>query len=427
MNSIFKFLFGFWVCQILNCCIKFQDTLLTIGMVTREAMIVLENDLVFSKYIRRDLDDAFGVAGAKIGNVLNVRKPPRYIGRIGQGLQIEDAVETSVPLVLNTQRGVDISFTTQDLALSIDDFSERFIMPAIASVANGIDYDGLQQFVNVFNEVGTPGTVPNALLTYLQAGQRLDEQAAPRDKRRTMILSPGMQATIVDTLKGLFQSSERIAEQYDSGEMGKSIGFTWTMDQNVPTFTTGTLGGTPVVNAAGQTGNSITSSGWTASATVLNPGDVIQFAKVYAVNPQNRQSTGTLANWVVTATVTANGSGVATIPISGPGGLGIVPSGQFQDCTVSPANNATITINGASATSSPRGLAFHKDAFVLGCAELMLPGGVDMAERVTDKQLGLSIRLIRAYDINLDRLPCRLDILYGFSTLYPELASRVAS
>lgn len=167
-----------------------MNTLLTISMITREALMVLENNLTFTKYVRRDFDDEFGRSGAKIGTVLNIRKPPRYVGRVGQALQLEDATETSVPLVLNVQRGVDVVFSSQDLALSIDDFSKRFIEPAIANVANGIDFDGLTQYLNVYNEIGVPLTVPNQLLTYLQAGQRLDEEAAPRDKERSLVVSP---------------------------------------------------------------------------------------------------------------------------------------------------------------------------------------------------------------------------------------------
>jgi hypothetical protein len=332
-------------------------------------------------------------------------------------------------LALNTQRGVDIAFTSQDLALSIDDFSDRFIKPAIANVANFIDFDGMGQYLNVYNEIGVPGTVPSALLTYLQAGQRLDEEAAPRDNARALVISPAMQATIVDTLKGLFQSSQDIAEQYEKGTMGQVIGFKWSMDQNTRTQQVGAYGtSTPTVTTAGQTGNSILTTGWTASTQVLNQGDVITFAGVFAVNPQNKQSTGSLRQFVVTANVTSAGGGTATIPISGPGGLGIVTAGAFQTVTNSPAAAAVITVSGASGVGpSPRGLAFHKDAFALGCADLPLPGGVDMASRVSDKQLGMSIRLVRAYDINTDRFPCRLDILYGWTTLYPELAVRVAS
>lgn len=405
------------------------NTLLTISMITREALRVLENNLTFTKYVRRDFDDQYGVAGAKIGTVLNIRKPPRYVGRVGQALQIEDATETSVPLVLNTQRGVDIAFSTQDLTLSIDDFSERFLSPAIANIANFIDFDGMGQYLNVYNEVGTPGTVPNALTTYLNAGARMDDEAAPRDATRSMVISPSMQAALVDALKGLFQASDDIESQYKNGTMGKVIGFKFSMDQNVRTQTVGAYaGGAPVVTTGGQTGNVINTSGWPNSTAILSQGDVISFAGAFAVNPQNKQATASLRQFVVTAPVVSGGGGLASIPISGPGGLGLVAAGPFATVNALPLANAVITVSGASGVGpSPRGLAFHKDAFALGCADLLLPGGVDKAARMSDKQLGLSIRLIRAYDINTDRLPCRLDILYGWATLYPELAVRVAS
>ena len=410
------------------------NTLLTISMITREALRVLENNLTFTKYVHRDFDDSFGRAGAKIGTVLNIRKPARYAGRVGQGLSIEDATETQVPLTLTTQRGVDIAFTSQDLALSVDDFSDRFIRPALANVANNVDFDGLQQYLNVYNTVGTPGTVPNALLTYLQAGQRLDEEAAPRDDLRSLVISPAMQATIVDTLKGLFQSAQDIATQYESGKMGLSIGFKWSMDQNVGINVVGQLGGSPTVNQAAQTGSSLVTNNWTASAaTRLLKGNVFTIGSgstgVYAVNPQSKQSTGALRQFVATAAGVSDGSGNMTISIS----PSIIVSGPFQNVTgqsapiTGPAAGATINVLGAANTASPQGLAFHKDAFALGCADLPLPGGVDMAARVSDKQLGLSIRLVRAYDINTDRFPTRIDLLYGWQTLYAELACRVAS
>lgn len=404
------------------------NQLLTIGMITLEALRVLENNLAATKYIRRDLDDNYGKTNAKIGTVLNVRKPPRYVGRTGQALQLEDATETSVPVTLNKQFGVDIAFTSQDLALSIDQFGERFVTPAVARVANEIDYDVLGQYINVYNEVGVPGTVPNQLLTYLQGRQRMDEEAVPRDAQRAAILSPAMEAVLVDALKGLFQDADKIADQYSQGMMGRTIGLKFAMDQNVRVQTVGayTPGGA-TVNGAGQTGSSIVTAGWPNSATVLKQGDIITFGSVFAVNPQSKASTGALRQFVVTADVTSSGGGAATIPIAGPGGLGIIVAGPFQTVTVSPANSAAITVQGASGVSSPRGMIFHKEAFVLVCADLPLPNGVDMRERKSDKHLGLSIRLVRAYDINTDRFPLRLDILYGVATLYPEFAVRVAS
>jgi len=403
------------------------NQLLTIAMITKEAMMLLTNKLLFVMHCDRTLSREFGRDGAKIGTTINVRRPPRYLGRTGQGLALEDAVETSVPLVLNTQFGVDLAFTSADLALSIDEFSNRFIRPNIAAVANKVDRDGLQQYLNVSNEVGAPGTVPNTLLTYLNAGALLDNEAVPRDDRRMVIMSPNMQAVIVDALKGLFQSSELIAEQYERGEMGKGAGFSWGMDQNVWQQTVGGQGGTPVVSGAGQTGSTISTSGWTANAAVLNVGDVVTFGGAFAVNPQNRQSFGTLRQFVVTQPVTANAGGVASISISANSGFGVIPSGQFQNVSASPTNGGPVTVSGTGGTASPRGLVFHEEAFACGFAELPLYEGVDKANRQTDEDTNISIRFIRAYDINMDRAPCRTDVLYGYLTKYPEAACRVAS
>jgi hypothetical protein len=396
------------------------------GMVTRESLRVLVNNLTAAKHVNREYDDKFGVEGAKIGTILNVRRPPRYMTSVGQALQIEDATETSVPLVLNTQRHLGLAFSSADLTLNIDDFSKRFIKPGLSTLANWIDYDVLQQYVNFYNEIGTPGTTPNQALTYLQVGQRLHEEAVPFEDRY-LFISPGMNATIVDALKGLFQSGEKIKEQYEKGMMGEGLGFDWFLDQNVPTQTVGLQGGTPVVNSAGQNGASIGTSGWTINTQVLNAGDVISFAGVYAVNPQTRQSTGALRQFVVTANVQSNGAGVANIPISGPSGNGLITGGPWQNVTASPANNAAVNVQGASAVKSSRGCAWHKDAITLAMADLVLPGGVDIAERASSKELGASFRLIRAYDINQDRFPFRGDVLYGAATLYPELGCRIAS
>lgn len=393
-------------------------------MITREALRVLENNLTFTKLVNRQYDDRFGVEGAKIGTTLNVRKPPRYIGRTGAALSVENATETQVAVTLGTQRGVDISFSSLELSLKIDDFSDRFIKPAIASVANAIDNDGLAMYTSVYQAVGTPGTVPNALLTYLQAGVALNNSAAPLDGERYIVISPLMQATIVDALKGLFQGAQAIADQYRKGEMGETVGFTWYMDQNVNTFTVGPLGGSPAVNGGGQTGSTLNTNGWTASAASrLVTGDIFTIAGVFSVNPQSRQSTAALQQFVVTAPFSSDGTGVGAVSIS----PAITPSGAFQTVTASPNNSAAITVLGAANTVTPQGLAFHRDWITLACADLPLPGGVDMAARVADRQLGMSLRMIRAYDINNDVFPCRLDILYGWAALRPELACRICS
>lgn len=399
------------------------NTLLNIAMITREALRVLENNLTFTKQVNRQFDDKFGVDGAKIGTVVNVRRPPRYVTRTGQALNLQDATETQVPVTLDTQAGVDLAFTSQDLALSIDDFSERFINPAVAAVANRIDQAGLALYKSIYQTVGTAGTTPIALLTYLLAGVKLNDSAAPLDGQRSLIVTPLMEATIVDALKGLFHQSAAIAEQYTKGQMGRAAGFTWYMDQNVASHTWGLQGGVPLVNGVPAEGaTTLVTDAWTgAVATRVNAGDVFTLTGVFGVNPQSRQSTGALQQFVALADADSDGAGNLTINVS----PALVSSGAGQTITAQPADNAPLTFLGTTLQVSPQGIAMHKDAFTLVTADLPLPRGVDMAARVSDKQLGISIRMVRAYDINLDRFPCRLDILFGWSVLRPELACRV--
>lgn len=411
-----------------------SNVLLTISMITREALRVLENALVFTGQINRDYDDKFAIPGAKIGATLNIRKPPRYIGRRGQALQLENAVESYVPLTLNTQYGCDIQFSSQDLALSIDDFSNRFIKPAIAAVANSIDYDGLQLYKTIYNAVGAAGTTPTAVLTYLQAGQVLDDGAAPLDDLRFIVTTPGMQTTLLGQSSGIltyFNPQGAIAEQYRTGRFGKSVlGFDWYMDQNCPTHTAGQLGGSPAMNGATAEGaTSLVTNGWTsAAATRLKRGDVFTvgdntYGWVYRVNPQSRQSTRSYQQFVATADGVTDGSGNMTIAIDPP----VYASGQLQTVDSLPAASAAINAAAAASLVYRLGLAAHRDAFCFATADLPLPGGVDMAARVSDKQLGISMRLIRAYNAATDQFPCRIDVLGGWATLRAELAARVMS
>lgn len=398
------------------------NTFLTISMITREALMVLENQLGFTKGVNRKYDDKFGIEGAKIGNTVDVRKPPRYIGRTGTALAVEDVTETSVPVALDTQFGVDIDFTTADLLLDINDFSQRYIVPAVATVANKIDRDGLALYKTIANAVGTPGSTPSTLKTYLQAAALLSDEAAPNDGFRSAIINPDAEVELVDALKGLFNSQNDIAKQYQTGKMGMAGGMKFTMDQNVVAHTVGPQGGTPLVDGASQTGSTLSTKGWTAAATNrLKEGDTFTIAGVYAVNPQSRQSTGKLRRFVVTEDADSSAGGLSDIEIS----PAIVATGSFQNVSNTAADSAAITVLGASGIVSPANMVYHRDAFTLAVAPLPVPRGVDMAASVSDSQLGVGIRMVRQYDINTDKMPCRLDVLYGWSTIYQELACRV--
>lgn len=405
-----------------------SNNLLTISMITNEALMVLENELTFSSEVMRSYDDQFAVTGAKIGATLNIRRPGRFIGTSGPALNVEDFNETSSPLTLTTQFHVDTQFTTQDLALSLDAFSDRVLKPAVAAVANKIDFDGTTMAkLNTANIVGTAGTPPTSLLTYLTAQAYLDAEGAPRDGRRSCIIEPFTGATIVDSLKGLFVPNTTIGMQYAKGMMGRdSAGMNWKMDQNISAQTFGSYAGTATINTSTDTG--ILTTGWasTSSLTLSKTGtftplvgDTFTIAGVFAVNPQNRQAYGSnkLRNFVITA---ISGNAVTVSPA-------VISAGQFQNVSVtSPGASAVTPFNQAGAVS-PQNIVMHKNAFVLGCADLDLPDGVVFAGRASDKDLGLSMRIVRQYTINNDSIPTRVDVLYGWAPLYAELACRVAS
>jgi hypothetical protein len=408
------------------------NNLLTISKITNEALMVLENELTFTSEVDRNYDDQFAVVGAKIGNTVNVRKPGRFIGTTGPTLNVEDFNETSVPVTLSTQFHVDTQFTTQDLALSLDMFSDRVLKPAVAAIANKIDRDGMVMANNnTANIVGTAGTPPTGLITYLTAGAYLDSEGAPRDGRRSVIIEPFTSATIVDSLKGLFVPQEAIGEQYRKGLMGRdSAGCNWKLDQNVVSQTFGSWSANTIaINVTTATG--FLTSGWSqfstisltaSSASTLNAGDVFTIPGVFAVNPQNRQSYGKLRNFVVMAT-TSVGTGATSVQVS----PAIITAGQFQNVSITSSGSQNITAFNNTGVASPQNIMMHRNAFTLAVADLELPDGVHFAGRASDKEIGLSMRVVRQYTINNDSIPTRLDVLYGWAPLYPELACRIAS
>jgi hypothetical protein len=300
-----------------------------------------------------------------------------------------------------------------------------------------VDFDGLTMAKNsTANIVGTAGTPPTSLLTYLTAGAYLDAEGAPRDGRRSCIVEPFTGATIVDSLKGLFVPPDVIGKQYQKGMMGRdSAGMNWKMDQNVVNQTFGSYS-TATLACDTATGTGFLSTGWAQTSTIaltattatagLQVGDVIQIANIYAVNPQNRSAygSGKLRNFVVTTAVTVATSGTTSVTVS----PAVITGGQFQNVSVtSTSSTAVVTPFNKTGVVSPQNIVMHKNAFTLATADLELPDGVVFAGRASDKELGLSLRVVRQYTINNDSIPTRVDVLYGWAPLYPELACRVAA
>lgn len=422
------------------------DTLLTISMITNKSLMVLENSLPFASQVMRNYDDSFAVDGAKIGDTLNVRRPPRFVGTSGPNLSVEDYNQTSIPVVIGdtTKYGdqfhVDTAFTTKDLRLSLGAFTDNVITPAVAAIANKIDFVGMTMAKNsTANVVGVYGTPPTSLLTYLTAGAYLDAEAAPRDGSRCVVIEPFTGATIVDSLKGLFTPDAKLAEQYRAGLMGRdSAGMNWKMGQNVNTQTTGAWAAASASTLTADTTSIGIATGWSATTAftltfgatlTIKKGDILSIGNVFPVNPQNRQVYGTKTRpFVVQADFSGTGSSTGSITVA----PAIITAGQFQNVSI-PTTSATATVTpysiGVSAVgnTSPQNILFHKNAFTLATADLPLPDGVVFAGRASSKGAGLSIRIVRQYTINNDQIPARFDSLWGWAPLYQELACRVAA
>ena len=398
------------------------NSLLTIDMITRKSLAILENNLVLSRNINRQYDDSFAVEGAKIGSSLRIRLPDRVLVTDGAALQTQDDNEQYTTLTVSTQKHVGINFTSAELSMQLDDFADRVLKPRISQLASSIDADVANVFASVGNSVGTPGTTPATALVMLQAQQKMNEAAAPMSPRY-LTVNPAANAALVNGLSGFFNPSDSISRQFKSGMMGENVlGYEEVnMSQSIKSFTVGSrtaTGGTTsaAVTTEGATTIAITGAG--ASGTI-KAGEVFTVVGCFAANPQTRESTGALFQFVALADVTLDGSGAGTITVA-PMYSAAHP---LATMTTLPGNGNSVTFLGAASTTYPQNIAYHKDAFTLATADLILPQGVDMASRANHN--GISMRIVRQYDINNDRMPCRVDVLYGYAAIRPQLACRV--
>ena len=382
------------------------------------------NNLKFANNVDRQYDDEFVQAGAKVGSTINLRLPQRFQTTKGQAFQQQAITDQIVPVTLTDQANVGISFSSFQMTVDVDDYTNRYVEPAAVQLANTIDFDGLSRIMlEVYNSVGTPGTNPTDNSTYLAANTLLSNLAAP--PRRMVITNPDMQAAITNANFALFNPTTTIGKSFEDGVYASNVlGFqSWWWDQNVARFTNATYGGTPLVNGANQTGSSLITDGWSSGGTTLNVGTIFTLGPsavagtsgVYQVNPQNYQSTGALQQFRVVAQV-SDSSGSITATIDPP----IITSGQLQTVTQSPVDNAAITVVGTSAGVAARGLAWVKEAVVMVMADLIMPEGGAIAERIQSKPLGFSLRMAKQWNALSDQNLCRIDCIYGWKAYRKE-------
>jgi len=387
------------------------NTLLGPTIIAKESLMQLRNYMVMANLVHRDFKKEF----VKIGESVTVRKPVKFLANDGQDItnNIQTVSEDSITFTINKWKNVAWNFSNRDMTLTIEEYSKRYIQPACIALANQVDFDLLALYKDIFFAAGSAGTTPATFAAFGAAAQKLDEAACPQDQRY-LVLNPAAKWSMADALKGIFHQ-KKVAGYLERGYLGTMATCDIMADQNVNSHTKGTATGTPLANGASQTGASLVTDGWSNSITALNKGDIFTMPLVYAVNPVNYQSTGQLQQFVATSDATSDGSGDCTISIS----PSIITSGAYQTVTASPANNAPLTVE----SSHVANIAFNKNAFGLVTVPIELPEGASWKGRMSKE--GLSVRVIKDYDIKTNAEIIRLDMMYGVKTLYPELACRL--
>ncbi len=397
-----------------------SNSILTIDMITRKSLEILENNLVLTRNVNRQYDDSFAVEGAKIGSTLRIRLPDRALVTDGAALQVQDDNEQYTTLTVANQKHIGVNFTSAELTMQLDDFAERVLKPRISQLAASIDADVANAYKGIYSSVGTPGTTPATSLVLLQAQQKLNENAATMMPRYATV-NPAANAGLVEGMKGLFNPTDTISKQFKNGMMGTGVlGYDEiNMSQSIKTHTTGDWGtAITVTTTISAQGTASVGLSFTGSSKTWKQGDVFTIAGVYAVNPQTRETTGSLQQFVVTADST--GSSTATVTVSP---AIYTPTNALATVDSFPVSGAVVTMLGSASSQYAQNLVYHRDAITFATADLLLPNGVDMASRAVHN--GISLRVVRQYDINNDRMPCRIDVLYGYSAIRPQMAARI--
>jgi hypothetical protein len=419
------------------------NSLVTSQVVTNEVLRIAHNTSAFLGNMNTDYDEAWN-GQYKPGSTVKARGPVQFTHRDGETANVQDITERSVDVTLQPLLGLDFQVGSTELSTSIGNdgkvapaFKERYLKPAGLKLAAMLDFriatlmkNGAHQFV------GTPGTPPDSVTDILNAQVPLDRMSVPRDGKRIAAIEPGANASVVAGMATLFNNQSMLGEQYKTGLLKTGLGLDFAMSQNVPSHTVGGLGGAPLVNGASQglinagtTDNpyaattSLVTDGWTAAvANRLKQGDVINIANVFSVNPETKQSTGVLQDFVVTADAASDVGGNATLVIS----PAIIAGGAYQNVTARPADNAPITVRtGSASTTYTQNLIWHKDAVTFVSPKQELPGGMDMAYQASlADDGGVTLRFVRGYDITNNRFVSRFDILWGAAVTLPNFIVR---
>jgi hypothetical protein len=415
------------------------NTILDPSIITKEALRVLHGKLSFVGQCNRDYEDRFGNgdgATGKIGTTVYVRRPPRYTVRTNATYSANDHVETSMPLTVSSQYGIDVSFTSKELTMDLNEFSDVVLNPAMAQLAAKIEGDALAvAYKAINNYVGTTST-QMTFLQFAQGGQTLTENLTPFDGRKAF-LTPQSKVNFLDATKGLFHDSDKIEDQYNDAIMGRTSGFTVYENTFIPSHTTGTFAGSALTTgtswATTTTSNSFVASTGVPidtanTGTILNAGDILTFGTVAAglveVHPETKVSLGRLKKFVVQSAVTFTTQANTYTATVTPGVMtGVGNAFQNVSLTKADTDNMTVTMFGVAATAYGQNIQMHRDAFAFATVPLIDVSKLG-AWGARESMDGISMRLARQWGASNDTVSSRFDIFWGFAPLYPELAVR---
>lgn len=387
-----------------------SNTLLSPTVIAKEVAMQVENQCVLANNVHRQFKKEF----VKIGDTVTVEKPLKFVANDGADItsQIQDVTEQSTTLQIGYRKNVAWKFSAKELTLNIKDYSEKYIKPALIPLCNSLDTSIADQYKYIPYAAGTAGTTPSTFANLGAAAQNLDENSIVQEDRR-IVFDPAARWSMADAFKNFYDAGT--AKRARKGLVAEMAGFgKILMDQNIAYHTAGATAGTTLVNGAGQTGDTLEVDGFTAATAALKAGDVFTIEDVYHVNPVSKESTGKLQQFTVTAD-TAAVSNSAELPIS----PSIITSGAYQTVSAGPGDGAAVTF----LASHKANLAFHKNAFSLVTVPIEIPDSVKWSARTTHN--GLSVRIIKGYDILKDEEIIRLDLMWGVKTIYPEMATRL--
>jgi len=398
-----------------------SNTFITPTIIAKEAVSLLENKLVLANLVDRRYKKEWEKNPPAIGASVEIKRRTDFTVRLGATYSSQNITQSYETLTINLQRGVDFDYSSLEATLSLDEFSDQIIQPAVIQLANKVERDIAGLYIDMYNAVGTPGTLPDSYGEFSPCAQRLDEMGVEEEDRYLVVTPEIYHTGLATAAVGLYQN-ELVKKTFQTGYVGDVAGMSSFISNNLSTHTVGAKAGTtPLTNGSGQTGASIVTDGWTAStADCVKAGDIITIAGVYAVNPITKDTLPWLKQFVVTADADSDSSGNMTISVS----PALVATGAFKNASASIADGAAVTVLGTASTAYSQSFAFQKQAIALAFVPMVLPPGTEAA-RETYK--GISIRVVRDYDIANDLILCRLDVLYGVKLVEPRRAVRLFS